>query len=78
VPTGLTGLDEAILLLAASPPTSPGERCNQIRELGMGEMVFYQRLDRLLDTEAALAAHPVAVNRLRRLRRRGRRVTSAV
>ena len=70
---GLSELDDAILALAAAPPAQPGEMNNRIRELGMTEVAFYRRLAGLIDTEAALAAYPVAVNRLRRIRTTNRR-----
>lgn len=68
VTAGLSELDDAILDLAANPPRDPGETGNRIRELGMSEVTFYRRLNELLDTEAALRAYPLAVNRLRMLR----------
>lgn len=64
----LTEQDTAILTLASDTPADPGEMLNRIRRLGLTEITFYQRLNRLLDTEAALAAFPITVNRLRRLR----------
>jgi hypothetical protein len=60
--------DAAILSLADTAPPGPGVMLNRIRDLGMDETAFYQRLNTLLDTEAALAAYPTAVGRLRRLR----------
>jgi hypothetical protein len=72
----LSELDEEILALAATPPRQPGEMDNRIRKLGLGGTAFYARLNTLLDTEAALAAYPMVVNRLRRERdkpRTGRR-----
>lgn len=60
--------DQAILLLADRPPSKPGEMLNRIRDLGMGEMAFYRRLNELLYTERALAGFPVTVPRLSRIR----------
>jgi hypothetical protein len=66
--TELTEQDRKILALAARDDVGAGEMTNLIREMGLTEIRYYQRLNALLDTEAALAAFPVAVNRLRRLR----------
>lgn len=73
---GLSEVDDGILRLAGSGADA-GAMANAIRDLGMDEVPFYQRLNRLLDDPDALAAYPVVVNRLRRLRegsarRRGR------
>ena len=46
-----------------------GAKEQQIRStFGVGATTYYQRLNALLDTEAALAYDPVLVNRLRRQR----------
>jgi len=42
-------------------------------ELGLSPIRYYQILVRLLDTPEALAADPVLVNRLRRIRASGQR-----
>lgn len=39
-----------------------------VNELGMRPTVYYQRLNALLDDPEALAAEPMLINRLRRLR----------
>jgi hypothetical protein len=44
---------------------------------GLGATNYYQQLNALLDSEAALAHNPVLVNRLRRLRARNQRSRSA-
>jgi hypothetical protein len=45
-------------------------------DLGMTPVRYYQRLNQIVDTEAALAHDPVNVNRLRRIRSaNGRRST---
>ncbi|MGW4890753.1 DUF3263 domain-containing protein [Kitasatospora sp. NPDC004240] len=52
-----------------SPPTRPGAKEADIRaELDISPARYYQLLNRLLDTEAALARHPVMINRLRAIR----------
>lgn len=46
-----------------------GAKVAAIRErFGLGATNYYQRLNRLIDTQEALAFDPVTVNRLRRLR----------
>lgn len=74
VPAGLTELEDAILAVASRAYDRAGELSNRIRELGLTETAFYVRLNRLLDDEAALAAYPVEVNRMRRQRADGVRV----
>lgn len=68
----LTSTDRAILDLIGLG-LNPGEHVNACRALGFTQTQFAQRLNKLIDTEAALAAYPGLVNRLRRVRSRGRR-----
>lgn len=73
---GLGDRDVAVLDLARRHWHRQGARERAIREqLGMSPARYYQLLNALLDTPAALAHDPVTVNRLRRLRdaRRSRR-----
>ena len=54
--------------------TSPGGKETAIRErIGLREMRYYQLLNQLITTEAALAYDPLTVNRLLRLRDRRQR-----
>lgn len=64
----LTGEEAAVLRIGCAYYDQEGEVLNRILELGMTELKFFQALNRLLDTERALAADPVNVNRMRRLR----------
>lgn len=43
-----------------------------VDQFGLSPIRYYQRLNQLLDVPAALAAEPVLVNRLRRIRERRR------
>ena len=61
--------EKAILALERRPFPGPGAKERAIREeLGLPPVRYYQLLNALLDDERALAADPVTVNRLRRLR----------
>lgn len=52
-----------------SAPTAPGPKEAAIRnELGISPTRYYQLLNSLLDCGAALARHPVMINRLRTVR----------
>ncbi|WP_030230626.1 DUF3263 domain-containing protein [Streptomyces sp. NRRL S-350] len=54
-------------------PAAPGPKEAAIREeLGISPTRYYQLLNGLLDSEAALARHPVMINRLRAVRERRR------
>lgn len=65
----LSEADLAVLRFAAHAPRSIGAREDRIRsELGMQPIRYYQRLNALLDSPAALAAEPQLVRRLQRLR----------
>lgn len=53
----------------AGRPELDGAKDQAVRyELGLSATTYYQRLNVLIDTEAALAADPLTVNRLRRIR----------
>jgi hypothetical protein len=68
----LTDRDRQVLELAIREDLSPGEMANEVRDLaralGVGELAYYQMLDRILDSEAAAAAYPIQVRMLRSLR----------
>lgn len=66
----------AVLSLERRSWAGPGAKERAIREqLGISPVRYYQLLNALIDDRRALAADPVTVNRLRRVRdaRRGRR-----
>lgn len=68
----LTDIDAAMLELEHQWWPTPGRKEDAIRDLlGMTPTRYYQRLNRLIDTEAALANDPVTVNRLHRIRSGG-------
>lgn len=62
----LSDLERAILDLEKS--CRGGDKSAAIRALGVSEPRYYLILNGLLDREAALAAEPALVSRLRRLR----------
>lgn len=67
----LTDLDIAILELEGRWWKYAGSKEQAIRDdLGITPVRFYQRLNQLLESEAALHRDPVLVNRCRRLRTR--------
>lgn len=67
----LTDQDRAMLAIEARHWPTAGSKEEAIREqLQMSATRYYQLLNRLLDTEPALAHDPVTVNRLKRLRSR--------
>lgn len=67
----LTVQDLAVLELERAWWRRPGAKEQAILEhLGMSATRYYQALNRLIDTVAALEHDPVMVNRLRRLRER--------
>ncbi len=69
--SGLSGLDRAVLDLAARGWTGPGPRDRAVRErLGMSPTAYFQHLNALLDDPAALRHDPVTVNRWRAARAR--------
>lgn len=73
--TGLTELEERILTFERGWYRFPGAKDQAVRdEFGVSAIRYSQLLNALLDKPAAIAAHPVLVKRLRRLRA-SRRVT---
>lgn len=65
----LTDLDTAMLDIERQWWPTAGRKEDAIRDLlGMTPTRYYQRLNRLADTQSALARDPVTVNRIRRLR----------
>lgn len=71
--------DHMAIQFASATYKFPAVRATQVREqLGWSEPVFWRRINHLLDDPAALAAYPMDVRRLRRLRdlrRRSRRAS---
>ncbi|GAA4808031.1 DUF3263 domain-containing protein [Streptomyces ziwulingensis] len=66
---GLGARERSILALEGRGFTGPGAKERAIREeLGLAPVRYYQLLNALLDDARALAADPVTVNRLRRVR----------
>lgn len=75
-PGQLAVRERNILALERRGFPGPGAKERAIREeLGLAPVRYYQLLNALLDDPRALAADPVTVNRLRRVResRRGER-----
>lgn len=69
MPTPLTPAEEAILSIESQWWEFAGAKEQAIRDrLGISSTRYYQLLNALVETEAALAFDPVNVNRLRRLR----------
>lgn len=65
----MTEQQAAILAIEKRWYTAQGMKEAAIsEELGLSPIRYYQLLNRLLDDPAALAAEPVLVNRLRRIR----------
>ncbi|MGV9913956.1 DUF3263 domain-containing protein [Streptomyces tendae] len=61
--------ERRILALERRGFTGPGAKERAVREeLGLAPVRYYQLLNALLDDPRALAADPVTVNRLRRIR----------
>ncbi|GHC20150.1 hypothetical protein GCM10010348_50990 [Streptomyces anthocyanicus] len=68
-PGELAEREQSILALERRGFTGPGAKERAIREeLGLAPVRYYQLLNALLDDPRALAADPVTVNRLRRVR----------
>ncbi|MEU8069551.1 MULTISPECIES: DUF3263 domain-containing protein [unclassified Micromonospora] len=68
-PTGLTEREQRILAFEAQWWKHAGAKEQAIRDtFGLSATRYYQLLNALLDQPAALAAEPVLVGRLRRLR----------
>ena len=69
LPTGLTQQQAAILDFEKLWWSLPGSKEAEIRErFGISTTRYYQLINALIDTEAALAYDPLLVKRLRRLR----------
>jgi len=69
VPAGLTETEAAILAFERQWWKYAGAKETAIRDLfDMSATRYYQVLNQLLDSEAALAADPMLVKRLRRMR----------
>jgi hypothetical protein len=67
----LSDRDKAILDLEGRGWRTAGLKEGVIRrELGLTPVAYYQVLNALLDSEAAVAYSPMAVSRLKRLRER--------
>ncbi|MFE0462713.1 DUF3263 domain-containing protein [Kitasatospora sp. NPDC058965] len=67
--TELTEREQAVLALEARTWRTQGAKEQAVREqLGVSATRYYQLLNALLDRPEALAAQPVLVNRLRRIR----------
>ncbi|WP_231587492.1 DUF3263 domain-containing protein [Corynebacterium comes] len=63
--------DARLLDFEERAPRSAGAKEELIRkQLGMSPVRYYQRLNLLIDVPAAMAAHPVLLGRLRRIRDR--------
>lgn len=75
----LTDIEQQMLDLESQWWATPGRKESAISDrLGMSATRYYQLLNRLLSTQAALAYDPVTVNRLQRIRcPRSRRHSSA-
>lgn len=74
----LSDADALALRLAAATYKYPGAReTDAFEQLGMSPTLFHRHVDVLLDDPAALAAYPLEVKRLRRLRDARRRTRSA-
>lgn len=68
----MTELDVAVLNLEAQHWRHQGTKEAAITaRTGLSAVRYYQVLNRLIDTPAALAHSPLVVNRLRRLREQG-------
>ncbi|QRY48095.1 DUF3263 domain-containing protein [Mycolicibacterium boenickei] len=68
----LTAQDRAVLDLEREWWATPGGKETAIIDrVGIRPVRYYQRLNRLIETESALAYAPVTVNRLRRIRAKG-------
>ncbi|MCV2395969.1 DUF3263 domain-containing protein [Actinotalea sp. M2MS4P-6] len=70
----MTDTDRAILTIEGQHWRHAGTKEAAIHEqLGLSPTAYYQRLNRLLDDPEAVAASPLVVHRLRRIRVRRRR-----
>jgi Protein of unknown function (DUF3263) len=78
VRAGLGDRDRDILDFESRWGTHAGAKEEAIRaELGLAPARYYQLLNRLIDTEAALAHDPMLVGRLRRIREDRRRARAS-
>ncbi len=69
LPTGLTEVQAALLDFEKLWWSLPGSKEAEIRErFGISTTRYYQLINALIDTEAALAYDPLLVKRMRRLR----------
>lgn len=76
--TGLTEREEQMLALERGWWKYAGAKEQAIRELfDLSATHYYQQLNALIDTEAALAHDPMLVKRLRRLRTSRQRARTA-
>jgi len=67
----MTDDDRALLDFAGHRWNFAGNQADAVeREFGISVTRFWQRVNRLIDREDALAYSPVVVNRLRRIRSR--------
>ncbi|MGB3828533.1 MAG: DUF3263 domain-containing protein [Ornithinimicrobium sp.] len=77
-PGGLAADDALILDFEAKWWKYQGAKESSIRdEFSMSSTRYYQRLNQLLDSDAALAYNPMLVKRLRRMRASRQRARSA-
>lgn len=75
--SGLSERDRQILEFEGRHWTYPGSKEESIKDLfDLSTTRYYQILNQLIDTEAALAHKPLLVKRLRRERTRRQRVRS--
>lgn len=72
-PTGLTEQQQTILDIECQFWRTAGAKEDAIRDLGLTPMRFYQLLNQLVDSPAALQAEPGLVKRLARVRTDRRR-----
>jgi hypothetical protein len=71
--------DHMTLQLAAALYKYPGARETDAHELvGMSPVIFHRHVNELIDDPGALAAYPLEVKRLRRLRDGRRRARAGV
>ena len=77
-PVGLSEREVAILAFERQWWKSPGAKEQAVREeFGLSGTRYYQLLNELIETTAALEADPMLVKRLRRLRASRKRARSA-
>ncbi|OLR89829.1 DUF3263 domain-containing protein [Actinokineospora bangkokensis] len=76
--TGLSERELAVLAFEKQWWTSPGSKEQAVRErFGLSSTRYYQVLNELIDKDAAVAAEPMLVRRLRRLRASRQRARAA-